>query len=109
MGSMVIFHYVNNMSEEEIINTMMPSRIGNEDAIKAFFQAQMLAGKYMPAYVVQSNDINIAFDVGNGYGDDCVFTKIENRNIHTSTSVGDIIIVDGARRYVVMPMGFQEI
>ena len=109
MGSMVIFHYTNNLTEEEILNVMLPNRIA-DDVRGDHFRQMMLDGKYVPAYVIESDDLDIAFDVGNGYPPaDVSFQKLVNGGCHTSTSVGDIIIINGVKRMLVMPMGFEEI
>lgn len=108
MGSMVIFHYnAKALKDEQIMNVMMPFRIPATERSN-FFRTLMLDGHYQPAYVIESNDLDVAFDCGNGYPPAGI-NVIELPTSHKSTSVGDIVVVDGAKLMVVMPMGFEEI
>ena len=110
MGSMVIFHYLagNPIDTDEMMNVMMPMRFADY-ARADYFNQLMLDGKYVPAYVIQSDDLAVAFDCGNGYvpkGTECL--ELTNAS-HKSTSVGDIVVVNGTRKMLVMPVGFEEI
>ncbi|MCK9532763.1 MAG: hypothetical protein M0R77_19950 [Gammaproteobacteria bacterium] len=109
MGSMVIFHYTSReLQGEDAINVMMPNRISQPER-QEMFNRLMLDGYYQPAYVIQSDDLDVAFDCGNGYppaGIECL--AIPN-TAHTSTSVGDIVVVNGTKKMLVMPLGFEEI
>lgn len=109
MGSMVIFHYNNNLPEKELFSVMMPNRI-SDDARSRYFVNLMLNGYYSPAYVINSDDLNVAFDTGNGYAPAGVeYIDVPRDNCHTSTRVGDIIVINGYKRMLVMPTGFEEI
>lgn len=109
MGSMVIFHANHRqLSDEQTINVMLPNRI-SADERKAFFTKLMLDGFYQPAYLINSDDLDVAFDCGNGYEPTGVEVTVLPNNAHTSTSVGDIVVVNGAKRMLVMPTGFEEI
>ena len=110
MGSMVIFHYLagNPIDTDELMNVMMPMRFA--DYTRAdYFNQLMLAGKYVPAYVIQSDDLAVAFDCGNGCAPEGVEVTVLPNTAHTSTSVGDIVVVNGNRKMLVMPLGFEEI
>ncbi len=109
MGSMVIFHYTTKaLTEDTAINVMLPNRLSQAER-KEFFTKLMLDGVYQPAYVIQSDDLNVAFDCGNGYGPEGVECLALPNTAHTSTSVGDIVVVNGTKKMLIMPLGFEEI
>lgn len=107
MGSMVIFHCNYSALNDQVMDVILPIRKSTEER-KLFFRNLMLDGFYDPAYVIQSDDLDIAFDCGNGYvpkGVECVSLP----SSHTSTNVGDIVVVNGSKMMLVMPVGFEEI
>lgn len=109
MGSMVIFHYTTKAVQgEDAIKLMMPNTMPQPER-KEFFNRLMLDGFYQPAYVIQSDDLDVAFDCGNGYAPAGVECLALPNTAHTSTSVGDIVVVNGTKRMLVMPLGFEEI
>lgn len=67
MGSMVIFHYnAKALKDEAAITVMIPNRISQAER-KVLFNQLMLDGIYQPAYLIDSEDLDVAFDCGNGY------------------------------------------
>lgn len=110
MGSMVIFHYNNNLTDDQLINVMMPGRLNGCGARASFFNLLMSQGHYSPAYVINCDDLDVAFDTGNGYAPAGVeYIEVPKDNCHTSTSVGDIVVINGTKKMLVMPSGFEEI
>lgn len=109
MGSMVIFHYTTQaVKGDDAIKLMMPNTMPQPER-KEFFNRLMMDGFYQPAYVIQSDDLDVAFDCGNGYvpaGVECLALP---NTAHTSTSVGDIVVVNGTKKMLIMPLGFEEI
>lgn len=109
MGSMIIFHANHRqLNDEQTINVMLPSRM-TADERQTFFRKLLRDGVYQPAYHIDNDRLDVAFDCGNGYAPTGVNVTVLPNTAHTSTSVGDIIIVNGLQRMLVMPMGFEEI
>lgn len=109
MGSMVIFHYnAKALKDEAAITVMIPNRISQAER-KVLFNQLMVEGVYQPAYLIDSEDLDVAFDCGNGYAPTGVNVTVLPNTCHTSTSVGDIVVVNGVKKMLIMPLGFEEI
>lgn len=109
MGSMVIFHYTTKaISGDDAIKLMMPNTMAQPER-KEFFNRLMLDGLYQPAYLIDSDNLDVAFDCGNGYAPTGVNVTVLPNTAHTSTSVGDIVVVNGTKKMLIMPLGFEEI
>lgn len=109
MGSMLIFHYNHNkLTDAEMLSVMMPDRLSAE-VRKDFFNTLFNNHAYKPAMAVASDDLNIAFDCGNGYGPENIACIRLSEDVHSSTSVGDIVVINGEKKMLVMPTGFEEI
>lgn len=106
--ALIINHFNHTTATaDDSIHVMMPTRLQNQDR-RAFFQDLLLAGRYTPAYAVDTDDLSVAFDTGNGYAPKDV-KWIRFPGAQRSTSVGDIIQQGDGKWMLVMPTGFEEI
>jgi hypothetical protein len=80
------------------------------DALARTIEKAKAFGLITETRVIETNDLDEVFAIGNGYGDETKQTRLTRAK---SISVGDILIknseVDGGTGYIVARFGFDEL